>query len=403
MIRRGIASLMLLLCLLNFSCGALAADMIGYVTPGTLFVLDQPYAEANSIFSVTRGEQVAILHQVDEWYLIKCANNQQGYVLSLFISLDGTGLSSVSRSVGTTSGSASSATSNIKATTATPSTGASTQTGSLSKETTVASAYEPSSVGLPAYTRKGDSGSGVKSIQQILASTGYYAGKVDGIFGNITEQAVRNFQKDSGLVVDGIVGKATISVLFSDRLPTASGTNTSSSNTTKDSTDSKTTSPIQTPIWPTDQGNPSQGTTTTVASADTHPKSLDWFSDGYTLINKNKNITIYDLNTGVTWGAKYINGASHADIIPASANDAKKITSSKIVGSYVRRPVVVTIAGVSYAGSMYAVGHGEDSYCDYFQGVMCIHFTGSQTHGTKVVDADHQKAIQVALNSTINK
>ena len=62
-----------------------------------------------------------------------------------------------------------------------------------------------------------------------------------------------------------------------------------------------------------------------------------------------------------------------------------------------RRPVLVTINGVQYAGSMYAVGHGETSYCSYFKGVMCIHFTGSQTHGSQKVDADHQNAIKDAL------
>lgn len=126
-------------------------------------------------------------------------------------------------------------------------------------------------------------------------------------------------------------------------------------------------------------------------------QTLDWYGVGYDLINKYPNITVYDINSGTTWNAKYINGKNHADIIPASKGDADKLTAGKITGSYVRRPVLVTINGTQYAGSMYAVGHGETSYCDYFQGVMCIHFTGSQTHGSKKVDADHQNAIQDAL------
>ena len=127
--------------------------------------------------------------------------------------------------------------------------------------------------------------------------------------------------------------------------------------------------------------------------------ALDWYNVGFDLINANKNITIYDVNTGITWSARYINGKNHADIIPASQADAVKINEGKITGSYVRRPVIVTIAGTKYAGSMYAVGHGETSYASYFKGVMCIHFTGSQTHGSQKVDSDHQKAIQDALNS----
>lgn len=126
-------------------------------------------------------------------------------------------------------------------------------------------------------------------------------------------------------------------------------------------------------------------------------KTLDWYADGYALINANKSIKIYDIKTGISWSATYINGANHADIIPASVADAQKLINNKITGDYVRRPVLVTIAGTQYAGSMYAVGHGDKSYCNYFKGVMCIHFTGSQTHGTKRVDSDHQNAIQEAL------
>lgn len=126
-------------------------------------------------------------------------------------------------------------------------------------------------------------------------------------------------------------------------------------------------------------------------------QSLDWFNGGYEAINANKSITVYDVNTGITWGALYINGKNHADVVPASKADADKIESNKITGSYVRRPVVVTIGGVKYAGSMYAVGHGSTNYVSYYSGVMCIHFTGSQTHGSKKVDSDHQNAIQEAL------
>lgn len=107
------------------------------------------------------------------------------------------------------------------------------------------------------------------------------------------------------------------------------------------------------------------------------------------------SFTILDCNTGVSWKAKYINGSSHADVIPASASDYSKIKS--FMGSYVRRPVIVTINGVKYAGSMYLVAHGEKDYCSYFDGVVCIHFTGSKTHGSNNVDADHQAAIQRAL------
>ena len=144
---------------------------------------------------------------------------------------------------------------------------------------------------------------------------------------------------------------------------------------------------------------PGQDTGTGSGTTSSGVQSLDWFNVGFDLINKYKNITVRDLNSGVTWNAKYINGKNHADVIPASESDLQKLTANKITGDYVRRPVVVTINGTSYAGSMYAVGHGETSYCNYFNGVMCIHFTGSQTHGSQKVDSDHQNAIQQALQN----
>ena len=41
----------------------------------------------------------------------------------------------------------------------------------------------------------------------------YYFGKIDNDFGPMTDTAVRNYQKDNGLVVDGIVGQITLKSL----------------------------------------------------------------------------------------------------------------------------------------------------------------------------------------------
>lgn len=57
--------------------------------------------------------------------------------------------------------------------------------------------------------RNGSTGSDVRFLQQELKDLGYNPGTIDGIFGPRTERAVKNFQADQGLVVDGIVGKLT--------------------------------------------------------------------------------------------------------------------------------------------------------------------------------------------------
>ena len=59
--------------------------------------------------------------------------------------------------------------------------------------------------------RKGDTGNVVKILQLALVAYEYNIGKygADGDFGSDTESAVRKFQKNSGIEVDGIVGKDT--------------------------------------------------------------------------------------------------------------------------------------------------------------------------------------------------
>lgn len=54
----------------------------------------------------------------------------------------------------------------------------------------------------------------VLKIQQALHSKGYNVGTPDGIFGRMTDAAIRAYQKDNNLVVDGIVGPRTFSALI---------------------------------------------------------------------------------------------------------------------------------------------------------------------------------------------
>lgn len=68
----------------------------------------------------------------------------------------------------------------------------------------------------------GMSGSTVKSVQKKLKSLGYLS-SADGYFGSGTESAVRSFQKNNGLTVDGKVGRITMSKLNSSSAVAASG------------------------------------------------------------------------------------------------------------------------------------------------------------------------------------
>lgn len=63
---------------------------------------------------------------------------------------------------------------------------------------------------------KGDTGEDVKALQNLLNAAGskYNIGTADGIFGAKTDAAVRAYQRDKKLTVDGIAGAATMGTLL---------------------------------------------------------------------------------------------------------------------------------------------------------------------------------------------
>lgn len=63
------------------------------------------------------------------------------------------------------------------------------------------------------YYAFSDTNINIKLIQKFLKELGYKSGKADGIYGEKTLQAVRNFQKDEDIILDGIFGNETLTAL----------------------------------------------------------------------------------------------------------------------------------------------------------------------------------------------
>ncbi len=221
----------------------------------------------------------------------------------------------------------------------------------------------------PSATKAGDSGTNVKKLQQALRLLGYYSGDIDGDYGDKTVQAVKRFQKNRGMKQDGIAGSGTIRVLFGS---TAGSKSSSSSSSSSSSNQSYKT------------------------------EVLDWFADNVTsVIPKKAKFTIKDVRTGKTFTAVRWSGVNHLDAEPATADDTAKLKS--IYGgawSWNRRPILILYRGHVYAASMNGMPHGTTTIDNGFEGHFCIHFKNSKTHGTEKVDADHQKAVNVAAKAT---
>ena len=93
------------------------------------------------------------------------------------------------------------------------------------KAPTVTSTNTPKPTATPFTSYKnGDSGSEIKRMQQRLKELGYYKTGVDGDFGDATEEAVKAFQAQNGLTVDGKAGERTLDKLYSSSAATAKPT-----------------------------------------------------------------------------------------------------------------------------------------------------------------------------------
>lgn len=71
----------------------------------------------------------------------------------------------------------------------------------------------------PRMICKGMSGADVTVLQALLVAHGYTVNAVNGVFDDSTDKAVRAYQKDHGLAVDGIVGNNTWrSITYFDKI-----------------------------------------------------------------------------------------------------------------------------------------------------------------------------------------
>ncbi|UJF35182.1 hypothetical protein [Paenibacillus hexagrammi] len=113
---------------------------------------------------------------------------------------------------------------------------------------------------------------------------------------------------------------------------------------------------------------------------------------------KYSKFEIIDLESGLRFQGQRRAGSSHADVQPLTKTDSA--TLKQIYGghwSWDRRAVLVRLDGRTIAGSMHGMPHGGDGIPgNDFKGHFCIHFLGSETHGSHSIDPAHQVMVHKA-------
>ncbi|MGG1575650.1 peptidoglycan-binding protein [Fictibacillus sp. NRS-1165] len=79
-----------------------------------------------------------------------------------------------------------------------------------------AEALLQSSLGKSNILKHGNKGYAVSGLQSELKDQGFYSYTVDGIYGPITVNAVKAFQKAKGITVDGLTGPQSIKALYGE-------------------------------------------------------------------------------------------------------------------------------------------------------------------------------------------
>ncbi len=226
----------------------------------------------------------------------------------------------------------------------------------------------------------GSTGSQVVKLQTALKQLGHFNyDSITGYYGTITENAVKSFQENQGLNIDGIATDELLNLLG---------------------------------IYENDEYN-------ILGDA-------DWFSKVQYIFPRGGVATVTDIKTGKSFNLQRTFGSNHADVEPLTKEDSEIIKSIWGGWTWERRAVIVNSDNNIIAGSMTAVphagvdnapvlsvvnnrsaGYGRGQNFDAIKGNgvdghMDIHFLNSRTHGTNTIQKQHQDMIKMA-SEYINK
>jgi len=211
------------------------------------------------------------------------------------------------------------------------------------------------------YLAPGMEGSAVYNMQKELKRRNFFGFPCTGVYGSATKKAVRLFQDMAGVSTqDGIATAETLEILYSEE-------------------DIKL------------EGSQAAGSGGMVLMS-------DWYDVVNDKFKTHVPVKVIDVKTRKSYTVIRYAGTGHADVCPATPEDAAKMLD--IYGgkwSWDRRPVWVIINGVMYAASTNGMPHGVDyDPNDGMVGQVCIHFHNSKGHASDAIDATHQACVEYA-------
>lgn len=218
--------------------------------------------------------------------------------------------------------------------------------------------------------KQGENSDNVLLLQMRLRDLGYYNYKITGYFGDFTGDSLKSFQKTNSLTADGVAGKKTLDLLYSN--------------------DAKR-SPVEPLIKP-------KPPTTKPSSKPKYGHLKDWFTYVNARWPRLTKAKVIDFDTGKSYYMIRVGGHYHADVEPATKKDCATFKST--YGgewSWDRRAVIVYIKGEPIAASTNGMPHGYETIPNngmYEQ--VCIHFLNSRTHIHNMRDPAHQHEVKRA-------
>src|SRR5690554_1967434 len=202
----------------------------------------------------------------------------------------------------------------------------------------------------------------VLQIQEWLSLMGYLRHHPTGYYGPLTEEAVKDFQVQNNIDVDGVVGRQTLTLLREKLVET-----------------------IEPRYY---DGSHLAGELIAWEEA----KKL--FPIGHTA-------RVIDLKTGISSVIYRHGGHLHADCEPCTPTDtALMFALYNGKWSWERRAVVVEVGEYRIAGSINGQPHGKCTLKkNNFNGHFCLHFYQSRLHKNGKPDPTHQRMVALAAKA----